>query len=66
MEDDKIRFGEQQERTIEQLEAKSLELKEMMKDVKAMGSAALLSKIAEKNKRVAQEVSVMMERNRSN
>jgi len=46
------------------LEAKSLELADMLKEVRAMGSSALLSKIAEKNKKIAQEVSAMMERNR--
>jgi|JI6StandDraft_1071083.scaffolds.fasta_scaffold53613_3 hypothetical protein len=36
----------------------------MMREVKAMGSAALLSRIAEKNKKIAQDVGAMMERNR--
>jgi len=36
----------------------------MLKEVRVMGSSALLGKIAEKNKKVAQEVSAIMERTR--
>lgn len=64
LEDDKLRFAEQQERNIELLDVKTAELQELMKEVKALGSAALLAKIGEKNKKVAQDVSAILERTR--